>query len=740
MRRDRDPRISPALDAPDASAPRATAGCARAAMLGLALAAVAAPAPLYAGTFDSAGRLHLDAAVAGSLDGPAGLPEGWSLSLYDVDQGLLAPSWWPDPAGLEGVGGLEFGGRAVYGLLALNATPAAAGRRVELHLWQRPLGTRASASLYWSVGDGDSDLSLGVISLRPTGRVTSDGWEEWSSGPFDFLAGGLHGPRWLVLTDAQYQAYFVSYSSLDPALRVVLDGLELLDLGPAAVPPAPCTALDEATSCGPLGACLFGRCADSALVNGPPPLDAQRRADYLARRLFEYRHFEGGRLPQARLDGLSATLTALAAPELADPARFWPRFSAAVADLRDGHASAPLAAYPADLRPDVCLHLGQADLLPGAPLRPLVFSTSGLGALAAGLLVGDALVAIDGLEPAQWARQSGRITHPGDPAGFDLVTAPDLLAAALRGGSRLGFARCGGPLACAEPAVERVELDTVTLAGADIWQGRPPAWLQQRQRCDYRFGRDVDDPQVTRYQFAGWADRDGVRTLLINGVPSLWGEAGQARQQAVLEALTDGASLLILDQRSGSGGSIEAVDLLLTQLVAQDDFYAMDLYPWLEDRPLDADLMAGLAGCAGDSWGCANSLRWVLGQAHEPAGPPYAAGRARLAVLNGMDVSGNDYTSRLVTYRSAPTRIFGGGATWGAFGVIWGLPAHDEELYGGSFQVHDTVFRASAADGSTDFATGTGVLPDEVVYQRQSDALAGVDSVIEAARAWLLGG
>jgi hypothetical protein len=51
--------------------------------------------------------------------------------------------------------------------------------------------------------------------------------------------------------------------------------------------------------------------------------------------------------------------------------------------------------------------------------------------------------------------------------------------------------------------------------------------------------------------------------------------------------------------------------------------------------------------------------------------------------------------------------------------------------------VHDTIFAQSMQDTNLDFVTGTGVSPDEVVMQTQRDAVLGVDTMLERARAWL---
>ena len=148
-------------------------------------------------------------------------------------------------------------------------------------------------------------------------------------------------------------------------------------------------------------------------------------------------------------------------------------------------------------------------------------------------------------------------------------------------------------------------------------------------------------------------------------------------------------------------------------------------------------LVVDCAVSAGQGSDCGNSFRWVLGDV--AGGTRGNAAGSKLAVLNSVDVSGNDYLSRLITERAeGETRIFGPSDTFGAFGVIWSLAGHVGEFSGGSFQVHDTLFLQSVSDTNTDFVTSFGIPVDEVVRQKQSDAVLGKDTLIEAARAWLL--
>ena len=109
---------------------------------------------------------------------------------------------------------------------------------------------------------------------------------------------------------------------------------------------------------------------------------------------------------------------------------------------------------------------------------------------------------------------------------------------------------------------------------------------------------------------------------------------------------------------------------------------------------------------------------------------------ARVAIVNGYDVSGNDYFARFMQFRQGPTRQFGYGPTVGAYGVSCRFPAIIGELRSMSYQCHDTLFSIGDAQSLDGFESGHGVDADEVIYQKQSDALEGKDTIIEAATQW----
>ncbi len=711
--------------------------------------------PAQASVFDEAtGRLSVqDAAYAVTFDGATAIPAALEPELLDRDDepvSLGADRFVLDPDGLEGAGALEMGGEHPTLRLHLSALESAfGGRRVEIRFWQRARGTRVRATLRWSVADAtdlEREVLVSYFPFQPSGRITDDGWEEYTSGPVDFALPGGQGPAVLELQDLQRVRGQWQYLSYSISQRVLVDALEIRDLGPAAVPAVSCDRLNQAAACGAEGVCLLGRCVDGALVHGPPLQDDVLRRDYLDRRLFEFRSFEGSRLAQTLLLTLEEALSGVRG-EATGPT-FWSAFRTGISQLRDGHASGPrwavnVGEHVTNL--GLCIHLGEADLLPGGGPAPLVFERAHDNPVADQLRVGDVLTAIDGMAPYDWARAVGlEAGHAGDPRVFELAVAPRLVASARLSGATMTFTRCpappggGAPVVCDASELETVHLDFAAQAEQTLWAGSLPDWLDHSQHCDYRFRRAVSDDQVRRYSFAGYHDdADGVRTLIINGVPSNYSEAGENWRTTVYEALDPPPDYLILDQRLGNGGAIDTTDFIMGLFLSEAAFDRMEIVPQL-DRPLDTAVWDEVQRCSGyDS--CGSFMRWQL---HEMSGLPAAqrgvAATTRVAVLNGLDVSGNDYTSKLFTYREGATRIFSAGPTYGAFGPIATLPSHLDELSGGSMQYWDTVFVAGPGDPLDRFTTGTGVDPDEIVRQRQSDALQGIDTAMEAARAWLL--
>ncbi len=719
----------------------------------LALALGASPVARAAAFDEQTGRLTLDATswslpfdAISELTGDLGAWFGDSGD-GELTSAQVADLYVADASGLEGLGHVRLGGDVRTIRFNLDSLASRfGGRRVEIRFWQRPEGTRLNASVEWvAVADpGDTDsVVVGSFRFQPTGRTTNDGWEEWTSGEVDFLAAGVVPLSHLELQDVQPQGYHSGYATHRGDLRVSVDALEIFDVGPALVPDTACTSLDMAEVCGGHGYCAMGRCMDSAIVFGPPPVDAAIKDQYLDRQRFQFQSFAGARVSQSLMNVLAGAIEV--ARNTASPILFWGSLRKGVNSLRDGHASAPMFGWGLTSQATnfgVCVHQGEADLLPTPEVAPMVFSVEASNPVADLLQIGDVLVEVDGLTVAEWKEALDlRAGHAADPDAFDVTYAPSLLAVAGLLGATMTFARCErtgpNPAPCTSGELELIDIDLATLVGEPFWAGTLPAWRNDSQKCDYRFGRAVDDPDVKGYSFAGFADEGPIRTLIFNGLPDLYGTTNDAWLTAVTDALDPPPQYLILDQRLGNGGSVSTTDFLMGLLLAEGDFDRAEIVPMFE-RSLDDALWSTLDGCNAQS-NCGSYWAWVL---HEMSGmEPGLRGvsaNVRMAVLNGRDVSGNDFTTKLAQYRTGATRIFAPGVTHGAFGPIVSLPRHFSEVFGGSMQLWDSIFVVQPGDPRQVFATGRGVPPDETVLQRQSDALLGIDTTIEAAKAWLL--
>lgn len=657
-----------------------------------------------------------------------------TLELYGVSGPILesdarARFLHNEAKAIEGSGAVRLGGTMAFGWLPIVSAGRFFGRRVEMRLWQRPEGAQLYAELYWAIGPRGGEGALtGRLMFQPTGRATDDGWEEWSSGPVDFAMGGTLNPGWVFLEVPE--ALFDS----DGAPTVLLDAFSIHDLGPAAVPPVACSVLNEDQRCGQDGLCLLGRCVDAAPLVGPLPFSASQRQYYLARTRAQFRHFEGGRGPLRNLAAFEEQLLAL---ERATAAKvFRAGLEEAVNALGDGHAQAP-GVGPGFLFPStVCVELGRADLLPGAPLAPLITSISPGVPWTRGLAPGDALTAIDGLPVPEWrARAKSRLAYQGDEAGRDYATTQALLEAAIGSGAVLELSRCRplpGEASCPPERVEKLKVD-IGLAEAGVWNGGALPWsFTDTAGCDHRFISPVSGGDRSDYTYAETEERGGIRYLAINGTPD-----DEHWNSSVSLAFSGTSSRVLLDQRTGFGGAKEAIDLIAAAVLAPEELYDIVDVPQLGVSIEVAQ--AAFPECkVKEVPACELFDSWDIGSSSMTQATRGHAKDARIAVLNGYDVSGNDYVARVFEHRDpARTRIFGAVPTVGAYGVIFPLPSLPGERAGGSLQVSDAAFLRHPGEAWTGFITGTGVAPQEVVLQLQSDILLGVDTPLAAAERWL---
>jgi hypothetical protein len=215
-------------------------------------------------------------------------------------------------------------------------------------------------------------------------------------------------------------------------------------------------------------------------------------------------------------------------------------------------------------------------------------------------------------------------------------------------------------------------------------------------------------------------------------------DAYHAWEAPMEQALTSGQGILF-DARLGHGGFLNLGDYLTNQIRGTaSPYYAFAVPRGTWD---DADptwlFDPSLAACVNGSWWDPDLCGWTSGGLDAPTlGTPPAAG-VKIAWVDGIDVSMNDIVPRELVGASN-VRIFGPHPTTGAYGEVSLVPSMVAGWSPGSTQVLDTRFGSSFATAvAAPWASGTGVAPDQVVLQKVSDILAGTDTVLAAARAWL---
>jgi C-terminal processing protease CtpA/Prc len=196
---------------------------------------------------------------------------------------------------------------------------------------------------------------------------------------------------------------------------------------------------------------------------------------------------------------------------------------------------------------------------------------------------------------------------------------------------------------------------------------------------------------------------------------------GSSTQQqldaAVAEWRAKSARAVILDHRTGNGGTIDSFESLVG-FVRTKKLFGADLWRSRADDEGPKDTAEGLALLA--KYEKSSEAWWAGGDSPATDVP--------VALLITRDGSASDYFPYAM--KGAPkVRIFGPHATVGAFSSYMGLGywmAVNYQLAAG-----DTIGYEGIA------LTGHGVRPDEVVAPKQSDLVAGKDTIAQRALAWV---
>jgi len=580
------------------------------------------------------------------------------------------------------------------------------------------------ASVWMRHGSGDARLVAEypeesgepqqTARMAPTGRATSDGWIELASN--DVPIDGTLAPL----------VYF-RFTDFASAEGVDVDAFELVASGTFQAAPE-CDGVGDVV-CGDDAFCLGGRCRLGG-PNVPPLPDVAIRDEVVDALEFKLRIFFGGQKTRA-LD-LPTSLATLESIRGAPTAwQFWNGWARSIRELHDWHTSArgPIGNAFVRGRLNACFIEGDADLShdvwPTHPVyKDILVSHAGADG-AAGLHAGDRLVAIDGQHPIEWARNLIDVNWGYHVACDDQSFAD--FAEALGGGGllilkyakTLSVVRCDPKtLTCAD-SVELIAVKDLTNEGVS-------PGVACDNRPSYHLGANspsAENHYVYYTIFQGPVDgttpEEAIHgmvwdTLYGGGDPD--GYVNGTIRDAVAEWKLS-ARGVILDHRAGNGGTIDAPEFM-TQLVRPEQVLAVYLMP-MET--------AGFPGPATAEEGIQlfNNAKfdvpYTVGAAdHDPALP--------VALITHRDGSASDYLP-LGIKGSPKAKIFGPGPSAGAFSTFiqfsyWG---------GISFQLAsgDTITNEGVA------MIGKGVMPDFIVQQRQSDLLNGVDTIHEAALAWV---
>lgn len=659
--------------------------------LAAAAALLSASAAARAGSFDAQGEFHFDEAAVWTLDFEQGLPEtDEPVELVESDSALSGSH-------VLSVGAYQQG--------EFIATVPTLPLTYRASVWVR--GGEGAGFLVVAYSD-DQGRADEISTLYPTGRLTSDGWVELANEGLR-----VDGAR----------ATIVAMGVFAPSGAEV-DGLELVPDGEIeGVPNAVCDGAVDADACGVGQICMWSECRS---VNGwvpPIPRDRDDVADYLEYRL---RYLFGPYLERT-LD-LPVAATALAQMRLAsDPWGYWNGFMLAVRRLHDGHTSTTGTASWVLENPKpltICFLEGDADLShAAAPSHPLYHDVLVSHAGAdhhLGLRAGDRLVSVDGMHPIEWAR-SLVTTNWSQPAISNHRTfaeiASNLRSTISRYANAIVVIRCDSAQgSCAEPetiSIAELALEPVdTPVDAVACDNRPLRHLadspasHQGAWDDVFYGIVNESDETERIYGVEW------ESLMTNGNDYM----GPALRAAVNAIRADGRGA-IFDHRTGNGGTSAGAAIIWDFAASRHPLDVFQFRQRAEDE--QPTLAEGMA---------------LFEQAFAEGTMEYAGSSSPttmpVALLLTEDVSASDWLP--LGLQGAPTvRSFGPYETNGAFSTRFML------TYWFGMQVVLAVGDTFVADGRS--LNGTGVVPDELVLPRQSDLLAGTDTVFTRALEWVRG-
>ena len=637
------------------------------------------------------------------------------------------------------------------------------GKRFSVTMWGRSFGAEPVLEIVYAhnvtnVGPG----LMHVVAIR-TGRETSDGWVEYSTGPIDGAVWGTQNgtqARAIVLSaryatdqgastllDSELGPNASSPPQLvDPAAYAVVDAVELRPEAGPAMGLVSCSQATLDAACGPGGECVFGHCVDASLLWGPVPVAMDHRVDLVARWAFQTRSLLADRqASKAAAATFAGAATALAG--LTSPRGYYGKLNELVAGVRDSHTvlgrppSLHSIMYPipgnASGPLDVCFGVARNDLGSGDTVFAL-FDVGSKGAITEALKLGDVLTAIDGMTPGAWLSVvAGRFAFslPNDPLADPSHLATLLPSLLGRYATTVSFSRCQSGGGCAP--LPDIPVAAEVFAHVQATGGT----LGYSLSCSLRFLPSVGSPPIDGASSDSVVEEtvNGITSVQFDGFSGLYTDLdGFAAWKTPMSAAFAGGSKVLVDARVGHGGKFTLGKFLFHLLRGTDQPYGVFAMPrGAHDDPDPPWLFTSKWDACPANDPTVDACDWTGNNSSFAVDAAPAGAASRIAWVNGNDVSMNDIVPRLLQGRTA-FRVFGPHPSHGAYGEIAFVPPIEPSWSRGSLQVLDMRFGATpAAARAGTWESGKGVVPDQVVAQKVSDILMGQDTLLVAAKAWL---
>jgi len=609
-----------------------------------------------------------------------------------------------------------------------------ASSRVEISMWARADGSAPSVTVEYAKSDWSLEGGLdfaSTIAMR-TGRETSDGWVEYSTGPID-------GSVWGVpIRGLMFNA------STGKGASYVIDALEIKKVPGSLTTAVACTQADIETTCGPSADCMYGHCVPTSVSWGPLPNGAFR-SDFAERWI----HFASRQIGDRQSSEFGRAKFTPKARELARYAlssrQFFGGMNRLVTGLRDNHTS--FGSPPGGFGPfSPVLFFGWSGGLSacfGVVEKDLTGGGLGFGVFRAGdkpvsgvvLKPGDMLLSIDGKDPKAWADEiipGINRTAANDPKS-DLGTYAEVLSVAITARAKeIKIARCASATKCTGDDVKEITIDIAAKMYPHLLTNGGYGDIEFFG-CSPRFQNSVADFDE------GGSGEDAITPRTVDGIVNVQfdGFSGQEGWQGKMSGIFDPSpAMVLMDARQGNGGYGNNVQHLLGLLRGKDQPIGfISVVNGTYDDPTPSTLFSTYEKCMDGGEGRGFDCFGAWGFFSDLDAPTGA--NTKIAWLNTVDVSANDYMPRLLQGRSK-FKIFAPHATSGAFGAITSFASFMPGWGGGSLQYQDSRFGKTWADlAAARWESGNGVEPDVVIAQKVSDAIAGKDTMLTSARAWL---